>query len=175
MVGYVEASPEELKEHKEKYGEDWNKHAISRISADPEEAEQELRAYTCPCCGLVYEFSNDEDAQEKFDKKQTEHIGSCSRSFGNGYYEKYGENVDIETDMAFIDAESFLFTDNVKNLVKHLAKDADKEKVLELTKKICSIVEGESRANAFITLYNLLHSFTAKVGFYDNELVLDKK
>jgi len=90
MVGYVEATPEELKEHKEKYGADWDKHAISRLSADPEEAEKGLRGYTCPCCGIVYDFSNDEDAQEKFDKKQLEHIGGCSRSFGNGYHEKYG-------------------------------------------------------------------------------------
>ena len=90
MVGYVEASPEELEKHKKKYGADWDKHAISRISADLEESEQGFRCYTCPCCGLVYDFSNDEDAQEKFDKKQLDHIGKCSRSFGNGYHEKYG-------------------------------------------------------------------------------------
>jgi len=83
-----------------------------------------------------------------------------------------GINMDKEKDMAFIDAEEFLFTDNVKNLVRTMANDVDRKNVLVLTKKICEIVDGESKADVFITLYNLLHSFIAKVSFYDNKLNL---
>ena len=78
--------------------------------------------------------------------------------------------MDKEKDMAFIDAEKFLFTDDVKNLVKTMTKDVDRKKILIMTKKICDIVEGESRIDVFVTLYNLLHSFTAKVSFYENKL-----
>lgn len=88
MVGYIEASPKELKQLKKLYGNGYDKHAISRISADPEEAQQNLKCYFCPCCGLVYDWSNDVNAQKQFDEKQKDHIKSCSRSFGDDYYNR---------------------------------------------------------------------------------------
>ncbi len=78
-------------------------------------------------------------------------------------------------DMAFIDAEEFLFAEGAKNLIKEIAKDVDKEKVLSMTKKICPILEGNSRIDAFVTLYNLIHSMTAKISFYDNKFKLNQK
>lgn len=78
MVGFIETTPEELKAHKEKYGNDWEKHTISRISTDPEEARHGFKGYFCPCCGLLYDFSNHSHAQNIYDKEQGIHINTCS-------------------------------------------------------------------------------------------------
>ena len=70
-----------------------------------------------------------------------------------------------EIDMAFIDAEKLLFTNDAQKLIRNLAKDVDEQKIRTLTKEICKLLEGQTRANAFVTLYNLLHSFTAKMEY----------
>ena len=82
MAGYIEATPEEIKAHKEKYRNDWEEHTISRISTDPEEAKQGFKGYFCPCCGLLYDFSNHRYARDQLDKEQLIHIDTCSHQFG---------------------------------------------------------------------------------------------
>jgi len=84
MVGYIEATKEELKKHKKQYGARWEEHAISLPSSDPAEASKGSRGYFCPCCGLMYDFSNAPDAQSIFDKKQAEHFFKCSRNLWTG-------------------------------------------------------------------------------------------
>lgn len=70
-----------------------------------------------------------------------------------------------DKDMAFIDAEELLFTEDAKNLIKILAKEIDEKNVVDLTKKICEILENQKRADVYVTLYNLLHSFVAKLNY----------
>lgn len=74
----------ELLEHKKKYGDDWENHALKMISADEEEAKKGLFGYICPLCGLSYFFSDKSDAQEKADTMQEKHLKSCDRRLKNG-------------------------------------------------------------------------------------------